>query len=273
MDVGYSVRFSVVQSHNSSRSVLGSGLCECAIHGLKESGKATGLTHRPCGKTIRRFGSRLVAPIQSKRLATCTASFCSFLSRHYAKFLEKKYSKRSGSREYATPTSNHPNPTHSFGTPLLPSIAACKVYAEVSSDPSTPWRRDSNDGTFWMVFSDFVRLFTKVHLCRVFPDEEYRQYCIHGERGVMYRLSLHAVLVLLLGLSLSSTFSHGGCVTFLSFASNTVFCTGEWSGKTAGGSAKPMRRGSVSRLQKDGQVRRRMVLNRPQSTSGTKNTR
>lgn len=56
-----------------------------------------------------------------------------------------------------------------------------KVYNEVSSDPKTPWQRDSNDGTFWLVFSDFVRLFTKVYLCRVFPDEEYRQYCIHGE--------------------------------------------------------------------------------------------
>lgn len=38
----------------------------------------------------------------------------------------------------------------------------------------------------------------------------------------------------------------------------TAFCifavTGEWTGKTAGGSAKPMRRGSVSKLQKDSQV-------------------
>ncbi|CAN0512212.1 unnamed protein product, partial [Ectocarpus sp. 12 AP-2014] len=56
-----------------------------------------------------------------------------------------------------------------------------EVYSEVSSDPNTPWRRDSNDGTFWMVFSDFVGLFTEVYQCRVFPDEHYRQYCIHGE--------------------------------------------------------------------------------------------
>ncbi|CAN0393668.1 unnamed protein product, partial [Ectocarpus sp. 12 AP-2014] len=91
-----------------------------------------------------------------------------------------------------------------------------EVYSEVSSDPNTPWRRDSNDGTFWMVFSDFVGLFTKVYQCRVFPDEDYRQYCIHGE----------------------------------------------WSGKTAGGSAKPMRRGSVSRLQKDGQDKMKDSLRR-----------
>ncbi|CAM9797164.1 unnamed protein product [Pylaiella littoralis] len=91
-----------------------------------------------------------------------------------------------------------------------------EVNNGVSSDPTTPWRRDSNDGTFWMVFSDFVRLFTKVYLCRVFPDEEYRQYCIHGE----------------------------------------------WSGKTAGGSARPMRRGSVSRLQKDGQDKMKDSLRR-----------
>eukprot|EP00752_Nemacystus_decipiens_P004063 g3721.t1 len=91
-----------------------------------------------------------------------------------------------------------------------------EVYNEVSCDSKTPWQRDSNDGTFWMVFSDFVRLFTKVYLCRVFPDEEYRQYCIHGE----------------------------------------------WSGKTAGGSAKPTRRGSVSRLQKDGQDKMKDSLRR-----------
>eukprot|EP00903_Cladosiphon_okamuranus_P016865 g15549.t2 len=91
-----------------------------------------------------------------------------------------------------------------------------EVYNEVSSDPNTPWQRDSNDGTCWMVFSDFVRLFTKVYLCRVFPDEEYRQYCIHGE----------------------------------------------WSGKTAGGSAKPTRRGSISSLQKDSQDRMKDSLRR-----------
>lgn len=36
----------------------------------------------------------------------------------------------------------------------------------------------------------------------------------------------------------------------------TRLISGEWSGKTAGGSAKPMRRGSVSRSQKDGQVQK-----------------
>lgn len=67
--------------------------------------------------------------------------------------------------------SSHP---HSF-------YLGYKVYTEVSSDPRSPWRRDTNDGTFWMVFSDFVRLFTRGYLCRVFPDEEYRQYCVHGK--------------------------------------------------------------------------------------------
>lgn len=41
---------------------------------------------------------------------------------------------------------------------------------------------------------------------------------------------------------------------FLCIRSRVVYLPGEWSGKTAGGAAKPMRRGSVSRLQKDGQV-------------------
>lgn len=44
-------------------------------------------------------------------------------------------------------------------------------------------------------------------------------------------------------------------VSFLFVMCGDVCSSGEWSGKTAGGSAKPVRRGSVSRLQKDGQVR------------------
>ncbi len=89
---------------------------------------------------------------------------------------------------------------------LPPSIiTVCKVYTEVSSDPDTPWRRDSNDGTFWMIFSDFVRLFTKVHLCRVFPDEEYRQYCIHGKRKERHRSQLRSEIALLLGSSSTPT--------------------------------------------------------------------
>ena len=51
----------------------------------------------------------------------------------------------------------------------------------MSSDAKKPWQRDSNDGTSWMTFTDFVRLFTTVCVCRLFPDDQYRQYCIHGE--------------------------------------------------------------------------------------------
>ncbi|CAM9968754.1 unnamed protein product, partial [Sphacelaria rigidula] len=102
----------------------------------------------------------------------------------------------------------------SDGSPLWEDYP--EVYSDVSEDTSSPWQRDSHDGTFWMVFSDFARLFSKVCLCRVFPDEEYRQYCIHGE----------------------------------------------WTGKTAGGSAKPLRRGSVSRLQKDSQEKMKDSLRR-----------
>lgn len=56
-----------------------------------------------------------------------------------------------------------------------------QVYAGVTADIKNVWRRESNDGTFWMVFSDFVQLFTRLYLCRIFPDSDYRQYCIHGE--------------------------------------------------------------------------------------------
>jgi hypothetical protein len=39
----------------------------------------------------------------------------------------------------------------------------------------------SDNGTFWMAHSDFRSVFSKLHICRVFPDNRFKQYCVHGE--------------------------------------------------------------------------------------------
>ena len=55
-----------------------------------------------------------------------------------------------------------------------------EVLENLKDDASVNWERRSYDGTFWMKFTDFCNIFTKVHVCRVFPDDEYRQYCIQS---------------------------------------------------------------------------------------------
>ncbi|CAM9418138.1 unnamed protein product [Chrysoparadoxa australica] len=56
-----------------------------------------------------------------------------------------------------------------------------QAYTAVSSHSTFPWRLDGQDGTFWMSLDDFVAQMTQLHVCRVFPDESFRQYCVHGE--------------------------------------------------------------------------------------------
>ena len=53
--------------------------------------------------------------------------------------------------------------------------------AETLRDDGVEWERHSTDGTFWMAFSDFCRIFSKLYVCRVFPDEAFKQYCVLGE--------------------------------------------------------------------------------------------
>jgi Calpain family cysteine protease len=51
----------------------------------------------------------------------------------------------------------------------------------VAAGSVPPWRRDASDGTFWMSYGDFTARFTHLYACRIFPDDSFRQYCVHGE--------------------------------------------------------------------------------------------
>ena len=42
---------------------------------------------------------------------------------------------------------------------LAPAAAAASVVI-------APWKRDANDGTFWMSYSDFTAKFTHIYACR-----------------------------------------------------------------------------------------------------------
>lgn len=48
------------------RNAPGFGLFECATLGLRENGRATGRTHRPCGKTTRRYQPTGLARVVQK---------------------------------------------------------------------------------------------------------------------------------------------------------------------------------------------------------------
>ncbi|CAM9181791.1 unnamed protein product [Heterosigma akashiwo] len=55
------------------------------------------------------------------------------------------------------------------------------LQASASISMHSLWYRDEMDGTFWITFEDFCAHYNKIYVCRLFPDEKFRQYCIHGE--------------------------------------------------------------------------------------------
>jgi len=56
-----------------------------------------------------------------------------------------------------------------------------EVTDSLHDDEALGWQRNVQDGTFWMTLVDFVDNFAELVVCRVFDDEEYKQYCIQGE--------------------------------------------------------------------------------------------
>ena len=52
---------------------------------------------------------------------------------------------------------------------------------ETLRENGVDWERGRPDGTFWMSFADFTKQFSKCFVCRVFPDDTFKQYCVHGE--------------------------------------------------------------------------------------------
>ena len=58
-----------------------------------------------------------------------------------------------------------------------------EVEQAMKDDDSIGFDRLTRDGTFWMVWEDYVRQFDTLHMCRLF-GEEFNQYLIQGKGGV-----------------------------------------------------------------------------------------
>ncbi|OQR95504.1 hypothetical protein THRCLA_07808 [Thraustotheca clavata] len=55
-----------------------------------------------------------------------------------------------------------------------------QVEAALRADPACDFNRTKNDGTFWMVWEDFIEAFNELFITRIFPTSVY-QYCVRGE--------------------------------------------------------------------------------------------
>jgi len=56
-----------------------------------------------------------------------------------------------------------------------------EVEAAMQNDQDAMFKIDDEDGTFWMVWEDFVVQFNKVYICRIFDDDQFQQYAVSGE--------------------------------------------------------------------------------------------
>ncbi|OQR83584.1 hypothetical protein ACHHYP_14532 [Achlya hypogyna] len=55
-----------------------------------------------------------------------------------------------------------------------------QVEAALRADPACDFNRTKNDGTFWMIWEDFVETFNELYIARIFPSTMH-QYCVRGE--------------------------------------------------------------------------------------------
>ncbi|CAK4124814.1 unnamed protein product [Aphanomyces euteiches] len=55
-----------------------------------------------------------------------------------------------------------------------------QVEAALRSDPLCEFNRTKIDGTFWMIWEDFVQVFNEIYIVRNFP-QTFNQYCVRGE--------------------------------------------------------------------------------------------
>lgn len=56
-----------------------------------------------------------------------------------------------------------------------------EVEAAMQNDTDAMFKIDEEDGTFWMVWEDFVVHYNKIYVCRIFDDDQFQQYAISGE--------------------------------------------------------------------------------------------
>lgn len=55
-----------------------------------------------------------------------------------------------------------------------------QVESALQMDPETEFSRDGTDGTFWMVWEDFIEVFNELYITRLPPDS-HLQYAVRGE--------------------------------------------------------------------------------------------
>ncbi|KAF0709516.1 Aste57867_5889 [Aphanomyces stellatus] len=55
-----------------------------------------------------------------------------------------------------------------------------QVEAALRADALCEFNRTKNDGTFWMIWEDFVEAFNEIYIVRNFPAS-FNQYCVRGE--------------------------------------------------------------------------------------------
>eukprot|EP00753_Platysulcus_tardus_P008548 PLAT16095.1.p1 GENE.PLAT16095.1~~PLAT16095.1.p1 ORF type:complete len:894 (-),score=525.29 PLAT16095.1:252-2933(-) len=68
------------------------------------------------------------------------------------------------------------------------------VEQEMKDDPDAQFDRDSRDGTFWMLWEDFVKNFNKVYVCRLF-GEEFNAYTVKGAWAGKSAAGAHRAIV------------------------------------------------------------------------------
>lgn len=67
------------------------------------------------------------------------------------------------------------------------------VESALMDDEECQFNRNDADGTFWMVWEDFVAHYNKIYLCRVF-GEEYNQYVVNGRWEGLSAAGSHKVM-------------------------------------------------------------------------------
>jgi hypothetical protein len=70
-----------------------------------------------------------------------------------------------------------------------------EVEAAMQDDTDAMFKIDAEDGTFWMVWEDFVIHFNKIYVCRIFEDELFQQYPVQGQWKGKSAAGAHKLLI------------------------------------------------------------------------------
>ena len=57
---------------------------------------------------------------------------------------------------------------------------APEIIEAIRLDPSIPWTRNRPGGYLWMSFDTFATFFNSTYICKLFPNEKFAYYCLHG---------------------------------------------------------------------------------------------